>query len=59
MIARKYFDIWAQNVQYRKNRRDFYENQQEEQEEIDFAQNTGMDPIYWCWRCRYSECDEH
>ena len=59
MLARKYFDIWAQNVEYRKNRRAFYEIQQEEQDEIDFAQNSGMDPIYWCWNCKYSDCDQH
>jgi len=59
MLARKYFDIWAQNVEYRKHRRAFYEIKQEEQDEIDFAQNAGMDPIYWCWNCKYSDCDRH
>jgi hypothetical protein len=33
----------------------------EEEEYIDDenAASEGMDSIYWCWNCKYSECDYH
>ena len=33
--------------------------QEEEIEEQDFAEECDMDPIYWCWNCKYAECDRH
>jgi len=31
---------------------------EEEQDEIEFAQEH-LDPVYWCWNCKYSDCDMH
>ena len=31
---------------------------EEEQDEIEFAQEH-LDPVYWCWNCKYSDCDRH
>ena len=52
MLLTKYFAIWVQNVYNRKSL------QQEERDEIDFAREC-MEPIHWCWNCKYSDCDIH
>jgi hypothetical protein len=51
-----YFKIWQQKTLSRKI---FNELKQEERDEDDFACENDLDPIYWCWNCKYGCCDRH
>jgi hypothetical protein len=51
-----YFKIWQQKTLERKI---FNELKQEERDEDDFACENDLDPIYWCWHCKYGCCDRH
>ena len=57
-ILRKYFDIWRDNIMYRKYDR-WCEIQEEQHDDESYARKTGMDSVYWCWNCRHSDCDVH
>jgi hypothetical protein len=35
----------------------FEEIRQEEESERLYAEETGMDSIYWCWNCKHCMCD--
>ena len=38
----------------------FNEMKEEEEDERMYAQqNTDIEPIHWCWNCKYSDCDRH
>jgi len=50
------FKRWKEYVQEKKL---FYEIREEEISEIEFARNNDLDPIYWCWNCKYSDCEIH
>lgn len=58
LIARKYFDIWRDIVSFRKYDQ-WCEINNEILAEQEFAMENGMDPIYWCWNCKYSDCELH
>ena len=32
---------------------------QEERNDDEFAANNDMEPEYWCWQCKYGDCDRH
>ena len=51
-----YFKIWQQKTLSRKI---FNELKQEERDEDDFARENNLEPIYWCWNCKYGCCDRH
>lgn len=51
-----YFKIWQQKTLARKN---FNELMREEREEDEFACENDLDPIYWCWQCKYGSCERH
>ena len=51
-----YFKIWQQKT---LARREFYNLKQEERDEDDFARENHLEPIYWCWHCKYGCCEQH
>lgn len=32
---------------------------QEERRETEYAASSGMDSVYWCWDCKYGDCERH
>ena len=44
---------------YENREKEFDEMKQEEQDEMDYACENDMDPIYWCERCKVGVCDIH
>ena len=55
---RYYFDLWRKITSYHKY--DLWcELHNEELSEEEFARENDMDSIYWCWNCKYSECEIH
>ena len=57
-MERYYFNLWRNNTMFRKYDK-WCEIQEEEQNENNYAQENGMDSIYWCWNCKYSDCEIH
>ena len=61
--VRKYFNIWRTNVSYIRYDRwceeNFEELLREQQDEIKYAAENDMDPVYWCWHCKYGDCEDH
>lgn len=55
----KCFRRWMQVVDERKSYDAWCESNHEELEEANFASLNNMDPKYWCWNCKYSDCDVH
>jgi hypothetical protein len=55
MDLRYFFNQWRNKIGYNE----WFEIQQELREEEEYAANNGMDSIYWCWNCKYSDCDIH
>ena len=53
-----YFDIWRNNVSFKKYD-EWCEIHNEELNEIEYASNNDLEPIYWCWNCKYSDCNIH
>jgi hypothetical protein len=54
---KKYFSKWRIFVSSQKYDR-WCEEHEEEINEIVYAQKN-LEPIYWCWKCKHSECEEH
>jgi hypothetical protein len=55
MNLSKFFKLWKQNTK----RQIWNQLRQEEINEEIYARETGMDPIHWCWNCKYSDCERH
>ena len=55
MDIKKYADHWLYIVKKRKWTAIWHE----EREEIEYACENGMGPIYWCNNCIYGICDDH
>ena len=57
-----YFNLWkknASNIALYRNYDTWCEiNNERLQEEI-YAAKNNMDSIYWCWNCKYSDCEIH
>ena len=56
--ALHYFKKWRDIISYRKYD-EWCELHNEELLEQEFAAQNKLDPIYWCWNCKYHECDIH
>ena len=57
-----YFNRWKQNSEKKRMFReydDWCEIHNERLAEEEFAAESGMDSIHWCWNCKYHECDIH
>ena len=55
------FKRWKTNAKRMKDFRRYDEwcqNQEDLNSEKLFAEKY-MEPIYYCWKCKYSECDVH
>jgi len=50
------FKAWKK---YTSDKKEFYGLKQESEDEKEFASRNLMDPIYYCWNCKYSDCDIH
>ena len=57
-IISKYFHLWRLKVSFRKYD-EWCEIHNEELKEQQYAEEQGMDSIYWCWNCKYSDCEIH
>lgn len=53
-----YLKKWRDIVSFKKYDR-WCETQEEEHNEINYARENNMDSLYWCWNCKYSDCDIH
>lgn len=53
-----YFNLWRTKVLI-KHYDDWCEDCKDELLEQKFAMENDMDPIYWCWNCKYNECELH
>ena len=53
-----YFNLWRKITLFNKYDK-WCDIHNDELREIEFAQNNNMDTIYWCWNCKYHECDIH
>ena len=57
-LERWYFNMWRTAVSIRNYNR-WCEIQNEQFNEEEYARQNNMDPRYWCWNCKYSDCDVH
>ena len=55
---KEFFNIWRQKASFSRYDRWCEEHADELIEEL-FARENDMGSEYWCWACKYSECDEH
>jgi hypothetical protein len=55
----RFFDTWNQFVKFERNRREWEELAEEEEAEEHYARENGLDSVYYCWNCKYSECERH
>ena len=44
---------------YKTKEREFYENKREEEDEMNYAFENGMESEYWCDACKYGDCHQH
>ena len=67
-LEKKYFKRWTEEVSFRRYDRwcetdeakqMFDQIKEEEEDEINYAMHNNMDSMYWCWNCRFNECDIH
>ncbi len=56
--VRYFFQLWRNKTMY-ANYDKWCEIQEEQFQEKEFACKNGMDPVYWCWNCKYSDCYTH
>jgi hypothetical protein len=55
-----YFNLWRTNVNKRKlEYEEWCEYREESIAEENFACESGMDSVNWCWNCKHSDCDIH
>ena len=57
-----YLNIWILNYKNKKADKEYNQwcdiNNERINEEY-YAITNDMESIYWCWNCKYSECDIH
>ena len=58
-LLSRFFDAWNQFVKFERNRREWEELAEEEEAEEHYARENGLDSVYYCWNCKYSECERH
>jgi hypothetical protein len=67
-LEKKYFKRWIEEVSFRRYdrwcetdaaKKMFDEIKEEEEDDRNYAMHNNMDSIYWCWNCKYGECEEH
>jgi hypothetical protein len=55
----RYFKHWCKYLRDAREKRIWEEDAQEELDELEYSAENGLDPVYWCWNCKYSECERH
>ena len=61
----KFFYLWKKNLKVKKefkriiSNEEFNQLKEEELDEIAYAEAMNMETIYWCWACKYGDCDRH
>jgi len=55
-VSFRRYDRWCQTEEAKKL---FDEIKEEDEYEREYACKNTMDPIYWCWNCKYGCCEEH
>ena len=55
---RELFKIWRQKTYFARYDQ-WCEEHADELLEEQFARDNNMDSEYWCWGCKYSDCDRH
>ena len=61
-VTKYFFELWKTNAAKAKSIREYdewCEYREEAIAEENFARESGMDSINFCWSCRYSECQIH
>ena len=58
-FIRYYFNFWKNKVKRFKDYDEWCELNNERLREEEFAEQNNMESIYWCWNCKYSDCDKH
>ena len=58
MDIKYYFDKWVKYVEFRKYDQ-WCEIHNEELLEQEYSEKSNMDSVYWCWNCKYSDCEIH
>ena len=65
-VVSKLFYLWKNNLKEIKkdfkriiSNENFNKIKQEELDEIAYAEVMNMETIYWCWACKYGDCDRH
>ena len=53
-----YFNKWKKIVDF-KRYDTWCEINDERLKEEEFARNNDLEPVYWCWNCKYNECGIH
>ena len=53
-----YFWRWFEVVYARKLKK-WEEIREEELSERKFAEENAMEPEFWCWHCKYGDCEQH
>jgi hypothetical protein len=53
------FRQWKEYCYYKKQKLLFDELRKEYDDERDFAAEYGLGSEYYCWNCKYHECDVH
>ena len=56
------FKVWKANATTIRSFREYdkwCEDREEELQEVECAIKNGMDPVFWCFNCKYSDCDVH
>jgi len=57
-----FFKVWKSNAIESRSFRDYdkwCETVEEELQDVEYAIKNGIDPIFWCFNCKYSECEIH
>lgn len=53
------FNIWREYLRDAREKREYLQILQEELEELEYASENNLESVYWCWNCKYSECERH
>ena len=57
-VIRTLFNHWRQQASFARYDR-WCEEHAEDLAEQKYAEENNMEPEYWCWNCRFSDCEMH
>jgi hypothetical protein len=62
VFIKRFFNLWRFNAERIRSFREYdnwCETVEEELQEVEYSIKNGMDPIFWCRNCKYSDCEIH